>query len=143
MAYRAKGQNVIVRIVVGGEEQSALEFVNSASITFNTGIIDEDYLGEKTTRHAATFNGLSGQLECNIGSADYLKFIDAYVQKARDQVSNTAFDLRMTLELDGSSPTITLPDCVFGEMDINASDRKDFVKSSIPFSASTYILVTE
>lgn len=139
---RAFGRDTTVRIVAGGLLQTQITAIKDATINTNQKIVKENYLGESATRQDMIFEDVTGSINFDLQGTQALALQHAIAQKAQRRVAN---DITVTLSMrvrfpDGTTARITVPDCQFDPIPFAAPARDQYLKMTLTFASSSYLL---
>ena len=139
------GQEISLWLSEDGTPLDQITDIVSFSFSSMQKILQQGYLGEKTRRMMMVFEGVKGECDLHIHSAQWLQFMQDVKLKAQ-QVTNTIFSATgLFVFPDGSTANLTIPDLAFGELANNAKSNGDYYDAKVPFQASNWtqqLLVT-
>lgn len=137
-AKRVKGQETEFRIVVDGIVQDIFRATSTWSFTDQLEVLDEGYIGETTNRKDSVYNGTDFSLEAHFEDAGEMDLRTALIARARREGGAVVrVDIGDTLLYpNGTTRTVTLLDCEFGNIEISAGSRSEYVMGSFEGSCS-------
>ena len=140
---RIKGQEVELILMENGSPAQNFSFIRSTELTWQTELIQEGYLNETTDRYDTIFKGVKGKAEMHFDSPDILTLIQRVVERARNRVAGTQWNVKQTLNFpNGRRARILAKDIFFGPFPLNFGSRAAYGAVSIDFACSNaYSLV--
>lgn len=139
METRIKGQEVAIRLSVGGDVQNTITAIRDFNVQLDVELTDEGYLGETTNRKDEIFNGISGAFTVDPESQDLIllsDFVKRRAQRRADAPLSRTINATVRFNFpNGDAPLVLVPDMKFGPMNIQVPDRGSYV--SEPFSYAT------
>jgi len=138
VARKLKGSNVSVNIV------SALtglryEFtdIKDCTVTFARDVQSEGYLGQDTEQKDDDFKGVDFSLTAHSRQARMLELLDLINQITRG-ISADTIQIVMSLRFPDGVKRIILPDCKFGNLEVGAGGKAEYVTFPLEGSADDY-----
>ncbi len=127
-SQRLKGQEVSCLIVRDSVLEDTLTAIKDFEIDTQLEVKSQGYLGEKTNRKDMIYNGGKFSFTLHLHKQDYFNFWKAVVAKAKRETPDVIFNITAVLSFpNGDTPTVLLPDVVFGPMPLKAPARGDYV----------------
>lgn len=137
MAQRIKGQET--RIIATGPNGTITGLSDVVSFNYEPlmEILSQGLLGETTERKDDIFKGVRGKMEVQLETQDYLRFIQAVVDRSQRRTPGVVFNLQTTLNFpNGERPRVLFEDVFFGPQPVDISSREDYVTASLDFECS-------
>ncbi len=130
----ARGDDIIIRTTVDGEEQASLENVDSFDSTVDLRMIEEQFLGRKGIDVSEIHDGCSGTLTVTIGKPGVFDFIEAVFQRATRQTFGTVFNFMEQIAFPSGEVRILIyRDVAFGAFAMPVPGRDQHKKLTIPW----------
>lgn len=127
MALRIKGQEISLLIVTNGQVEAELNDIRSLTITPRFDLLEENYLGETSTRYDEIFKGCSFDMELHYETQAVLTFIETIKARAQRRTPGTVVNIKTTLNFaNGQRPKIILKDCFFADLPLGFAGRSDY-----------------
>lgn len=142
-SQRAKGTDVTISILLDGVLQTRIDSVKSCEVEFMIDTLEEDYLGEDSSRYDHVYKGWSVDALMHCNSSDYLALLDASVGSARRR-NGAVIQVNMLVTCafpNGDLQTLILQDLKFGNLPFKAGGRKEFVEASLTAQGSQYKII--
>lgn len=138
MAQRIKGQEVKIQMVGPSGKEDGIIDVQSFEASFQVERLEENYLGETTTRYDDIFNGVKGKIELHLENQTYFRFMERVQRRAqRRDSADGQFNIMAVLKFpNGQKVRVLLEDVFFGEIPLNVSSRSDYVQTSVDWGCS-------
>jgi hypothetical protein len=132
-SQRAKGQDVVLSVLVDGALQVRIDTIQSAQLEYEMDILEEGYLGESSDRPDSIYKLTRVSLKGHCNSQAYFELADAIVNKARRRAgSPVRIDVVGTFYFpNGDAPTLILPDVHFGSIPLDIGGRDAYVEFSL------------
>lgn len=142
MELRAFGRETTLRVTAGGLLQTQITAIKDATINTNQKIVKENYLGESATRQDTIFEDVTGTINFDLQGTQALALQHAIAVKAQRRVAN---DIKVNISMrvrfpDGTTARITIPDVAVDPIPLNIPARDQYVKMTLTFAASSYLL---
>jgi hypothetical protein len=138
-AQRIKGQEVSILMTRGGELEAELIDIRNFTFEPKLEIKEEGYLGEKTNRHDEIFNGCRGDLELHVHSDDWIRFVQAVIERAKRNTPDVVFNMSAVLFYpNGQTPTLQAVDVKFSNFPMNASARGEYVTVKMDWACDDF-----
>jgi len=137
MPDRLKGQEVDVNVfsATNGLETS-FQNVGSIEFQFDREILSEGYLGQTTEQKDDIHTGVSGTLTINSRTADVMSLIQRITEASKGRLPGESIQIVASYRFPlGGTRRVVIPDAKFGNIPINASDRKSYVEFRFEFAA--------
>lgn len=138
MAFRTKGQNVTVTMLVDDTAHPAIETVLNFEFEMQQDVTTQGYLSEKTDRRDSVYTGVSGKFTLHLSKSSALTLLKAIRDKAKDPTTAPRFDIKADVEFAEGVYTISIPDVSFGSVPFSAGGRTEFNSIDIPFEAADF-----
>ncbi len=131
-SQRIKGQEVSVLITRDTVLEDTLTAIKDFEIDTQLEVKSQGYLGEKTNRKDMIYNGGKFSFTLHLHKQDYFNFWKSAVAKAKRETPDVIFNITAVMSFpNGDTPTVLLPDVVFGPMPLKAGSRGDYVDVKI------------
>lgn len=138
MANRLKGQEVSIRVIVGGVTVDSVTAISSFNDGVATEIKEAGFLGEPTNRFDDVLNGYGGDLDFQCEAAAWHMLVTAIEDRATRRTPDTLFNVIRTDQYpNGDTALYTYEDVKWGPIPTNVPARGDFVKVKLEFKCST------
>lgn len=125
---RIKGQETAIIITSGGSVQNTLTDIHSMSVTFQSEVKKQGYLGQKTDLTDDVFHCVDFEFEIHTYSQDVLKFIVAIMNRQKRNNPQLVINIATVLFYPGGDePQLFLPDAKFGPTNLGFGARADYV----------------
>jgi len=126
---RIKGQEVFLSIIADGSLQTRIDTIQSADFEFELDLLEENYLGETSTRYDSIYNGVMVTVEGHATNAQFLELTQAIIQRAsRRAGAASRIDIAGSFAFpNGEFPTITVEDLFFESVPVNTGARDEYV----------------
>jgi hypothetical protein len=137
--FRLRGQETVIRITSAGTLIATLTAIKSATISFETRQLIEQYLGETVQRVDSIYDKMSGSLVFHPESQDFLVLVQAFVDRAKRRIA-TSYAVNLTSRLNfanGQKPQINVFDLHPGTQEFGDAGRDQYVGYTLPWNAST------
>lgn len=132
---RLRGQEVEVRVSVGGTLSDAFTAIATISDTLKFAKSEDGFIGEDTNRHDFIYNGCDGSLEMQVSNQKWLKFQQVLKDIAQRKTPDVEINIiRTDFYANGDTPSRTYKDVKFGANPTTVGSRADFVKVTLDFS---------
>lgn len=136
MAQRIKGQEVEIAIVQNGSVINSLQHCKSINFTFNTRILEEEYLGQTSKEYDSVFDGVSGDADFHFTDAGPFATAVAILDKAQRREPGTVFNIKATFNFpSGRRARVVIRNVEFGPMPFETGSRSDFVNFKLSFAS--------
>lgn len=135
---RIKGQEVTVSLSdPDGGSDSIGDVSNFESETLLE-ILEEDYLGETTTRTDEIYNGESGRMDLHLEQEEWWRLQQKIVDRARRRAAAAGvFNITAAFAFpNGRRVRLTYENVHFGGQPIRVSDRKSYVTVTLAWRCS-------
>lgn len=141
---RIKGQEVFVAVIIDGQLETRIDAVQSATITPKFEKLEEDYIGETTTRYDEIYKGVDVSLELHLTNQQAMILATAIRQRAKRRAGGaTRIDVSGSFLFPGGDfPTLAIPDVFFEDIPFEVGGRSEYVNVTLTGSASDYELLT-
>ena len=134
---RLRGQESELILIVDGQPQLNITFIQNHNITYKFEKKSEGYIGETTQRFDTVFMGIDGKFSCHTGDPDIFTFIDKLKNKARSRTPNVRVNIKTTFNYPtGRRARGLMQDVEFGDVPIDTGSRGDKVKIDFDYSCS-------
>lgn len=137
---RIKGQEVFLSILVDGVLQVRIDTIQSADFEFEMDLLEEDYLGETSTRYDSIFKGVAITVEGHATNQQFLDLTRAVVQRAQRRAgAPVRIDIAGSFAFDnGDFPTIAVQDIYFESVPIQTGARDEYVSFTFTAKGSDF-----
>lgn len=141
---RIKGQEVVMSIIVDGQLETRIDSIQSAEITLRFDKLEEDYLGETTTRYDEIYKGIDISIDMHLTNQQAFVVGDAIRQRATRRAGGaTRIDVSGTFAFpNGDFPTIAAVDVFFEDFPVSIGARDEYVSVTLSGSASDLEFIT-
>lgn len=131
-SQRIRGQEISVLITRDSTLEDTLTDIQNFSLETQFEIKSQGYLGEKTNRKDFIFNGGKFDMLLHLHKQDWFFFWKAALDKAQRNTPDVIFNITGVFSFpNGETPTLLLPDCMFGPMPMNVPARGDYVSVKV------------
>lgn len=143
MALRAKGQEVTISVVSGGERVESLTDIRNFEMEGQLEILREGYLGETTDRRDEVYRGVRGRFEIHFHSSDVFNFLRGIIDRARRRTPGVKVNITATVQFsDGGRARILVSDAKFGGQPLNFANRTEYGSIGVEFEAEDYTVIS-
>lgn len=137
MAQRIKGQEVEVTVMQNGNVLQSLQHCKTINFTFNTRILEEEYLGQTSKAFDSVFDGVSGDAEFHFQDAAPFALTVGILDKAQRRQPGTVYNIKATFNFpSGRRARVIIRNVEFGPLPFETSSRSDFVNFKMSFAST-------
>ena len=138
MAQRIKGQETVLGFTNPDGDQEGIEDILSFEAELDIEILEEKYLGKTANDFDDIFNGVSGQVELHMRTADYFRFQERIQDRAeRRTPADGVFTATSTFNFpNGTQARLTFENLFFGASPIRVGGRAEYVSGTIQWKCS-------
>lgn len=140
---RVKGQETTISVSGPNGLQQGLDAISSFEAELQQDILSEGFLGEVAERKDEIFRGVSGSVEAQVSSSDYLRFLARVNDRAQRRTPATeVWNITTTLNLpNGTTARVQFLDVAFGNLPININARDEYVTVGFDWECSSFRIV--
>lgn len=116
-------------ILVDGVLQTRIDTIQSADFEFELDLLEENYLGETSTRYDSIFNGVAITVEGHASNQQFLELTQAIIRRAQNRAgAPIRIDIAGSFAFsNGDFPTIVVQDIHFESVPITTGARDEYV----------------
>jgi hypothetical protein len=140
---RVKGQETQITVSGPNGVEVGLDAISSFEAEIQQEILSEGFLGEVAERKDEIFRGCTGNLEAQIATADYLRFVARVNDRAtRRSPATEVWNITTTLNLPGGQRArVQFRDVAFGSLPLNIGGRDEYVTVGFDWECSSFRIV--
>ena len=141
MGQRLKGQDVVLAVTTGGNQQATfVTDVRNFELTPKFEKLEEQYLGQTSKKYDDIFHGVDFKFDMHLEKSSALAFVDLIKQRASSRAGGTnraTVNIKAQMNFpDGQVKTITLSDCAFEDMPLSVGGRSEYAQFTLSGSCT-------
>lgn len=140
MPLRLKGQETDIRMLRNGSPTQVAKATSNFSMTDELEVLEEEYIGETTSRYDDIYKGTSFNFEIHLEDGAPFDLRTQAIGRAQRRGGEAAarFDIAFVGGLpDGTIKSLTLVDVKFGSVETTVGGRSEFVTMKFEGSCSS------
>jgi len=142
MANRIKGQEVSVQLVTDGNVESEITEIMDFEGTYEFEELQQGYLGQKADDVDYIFKVISGKFSAHMHNDAAMDYAQKILDKAQRKTPDLVFNIVGVFEFpDGTTRSMTITDCAFGNIPFTVGSRGDYVKVDFQFKSKSMLSV--
>lgn len=142
-SLRIRGQEVQIRITLGGRLQRTITAIENATWTVMMDILRKGYLGETTDRRDDMYKGTKFEFSFDPESKDPFILVRTLRDRAQRRTSQASAQVNATFTCNfpnGERPKVTIPDLKFQDPTLGFANRDSYAGFRFQTEAEDFIL---
>ena len=143
MEKRLKGQETFIQIIANGQQQSRINSIKDAEVTFYLEIKEDDFLGETAPRFDMIYKGSGMKITYHVNDPQIFTLQQTIIARARRELGpGTRIDMGTTFRFDsGIIATFIFSDLSFADMPLTTGARDEFTEGTLDAKCSEVVYI--